>query len=187
MTKKKSLWIRNYHRDIGYFYVGLIIAFSISGIALNHRTDWDPQEYTFLEKQFKVRPLKTDLNETNMNQLTDEVAKQVGATLKFRGFRKEEGIVEIYLDGGFAEVSPLTGQGKVELFHTRPVIGQMTWLHKTTNSVWIWYSDIFGIGMLFIAITGMFITSGKNGFKKRGYLFALGGLLFPIIALIAFM
>mgnify|MGYP000906704477 FL=1 len=56
-------------------------------------------------------------------------------------------------------------------------------LHKTTNKAWIWYSDIFGAGIILIAITGMLIPIGKNGFKKRGWKLALAGLLFPLIFL----
>ena len=43
------------------------------------------------------------------------------------------------------------------------------YLHKSTNSFWIWYSDIFGAAMLLIAITGILIPAGKNGFSKRGW------------------
>ena len=31
------LFIRKWHRDLGYFFVGLTLSFSLSGIALNHR------------------------------------------------------------------------------------------------------------------------------------------------------
>ena len=57
-----------------------------------------------------------------------------------------------------------TGQGKIESYRTIPLPGQMTQLHRDTNKWWIYYSDIFGIGMLVIAFTGMFIERGKNSF-----------------------
>lgn len=38
---------RNLHRDVAYFYIGLIIAFSFSGIILNHRQDWYPMDYSY--------------------------------------------------------------------------------------------------------------------------------------------
>ena len=41
---------RSLHRDFAYFYVGLIIAFSFSGIILNHRQDWYPMDYTYESK-----------------------------------------------------------------------------------------------------------------------------------------
>ena len=80
-----------------------------------------------------------------------------------------------------------TGKGLVEFKRKTPFLGQTMFLHKTTNKFWIWYSDIFGIGMLVIAFTGMFIiTKGKNTFKRRGWKLALAGLIFPIIILILF-
>ncbi|MEE9407490.1 MAG: hypothetical protein V3V28_05390 [Polaribacter sp.] len=46
MKKSKAYWNRLIHRDLACFFLGLIIAFSASGIILNHRVDIDPQEYT---------------------------------------------------------------------------------------------------------------------------------------------
>ena len=42
---------RSLHRDFAFFYVGLIIAFSFSGIILNHREDWYPMDYTYENKE----------------------------------------------------------------------------------------------------------------------------------------
>lgn len=46
MKKTGAYWNKMLHRDLAYFFLGLIIAFSASGIILNHRVDIDPQEYT---------------------------------------------------------------------------------------------------------------------------------------------
>ena len=78
--------IREWHRDIAYFYVGLIIAFSFSGIILNHRQSW--------------------------------------------------------------------------------------------------YSDIFGVAIIVIAVTGMLIPAGKFGFGQRGWKYMLVGLVFPLVFLL---
>ena len=45
---------RSLHRDIAYFYVGLLIAFSLSGIILNHRQDWYPMDYTYESKPVNI-------------------------------------------------------------------------------------------------------------------------------------
>ena len=47
---------RAVHRDFAYFYVGLIIAFALSGIFLNHRRDWNPAQYTYEVKAVAVTP-----------------------------------------------------------------------------------------------------------------------------------
>ena len=35
-------WLRAFHRDIGYFAVGLTVVYATSGLAVNHLKDWDP-------------------------------------------------------------------------------------------------------------------------------------------------
>ncbi|MBP7949340.1 MAG: hypothetical protein KA004_06765 [Verrucomicrobiales bacterium] len=46
----------NLHRDIGYFLSGLIFIYCLSGIALNHVDDWDPD--------FVIHKRTITLNET---------------------------------------------------------------------------------------------------------------------------
>ncbi len=76
-----------------------------------------------------------------------------------------------------------TGKGKLETYKTTPILGQMTKLHVDTSNWWIYYSDIFGIAMLVIAITGMFIQKGELSFWARGWKLALLGMIFPLIFL----
>lgn len=76
------------------------------------------------------------------------------------------------------------GKGKLELKNKVPLLGHTMYLHKSTNKNWIWYSDIFGIAMLTIALTGLFIPTGSNGFRRRGWKLALAGILFPLIFLL---
>jgi hypothetical protein len=68
-----------------------------------------------------------------------------------------------------------SGEGKITTYKTIPVLGQMTQLHVDTSKWWIYYSDAFGIAMLVIAITGMFIEKGKNSFQKQRLEVALLG------------
>ena len=35
-------WLRILHRDLGYLVAGLTIVYAISGIAVNHVQDWNP-------------------------------------------------------------------------------------------------------------------------------------------------
>jgi hypothetical protein len=57
-------------------------------------------------------------------------------------------------------------------------------LHKNTSEWWIYYSDIFGISLIVIAVTGaLMIPYGKFTFKKRGWKLAIAGLVFPLLFL----
>jgi len=66
-----------------------------------------------------------------------------------------------------------------------PITSQTMKLHKNTSNWWIYYSDIFGISLITIAITGtIMIPAGRFTFKKRGWKLALAGLIVPILILL---
>ncbi|GHE59418.1 MULTISPECIES: PepSY-associated TM helix domain-containing protein [Roseivirga] len=179
MRKFKN-FCRNYHRDIAYFFVGLILAFSISGIALNHRRTFNSRQYTLSSE-----PLTLNLPDTE--EYNDELVKslipQTGVGNEYRNFRIQNGNLRIYFQDAMAEVSLENGEGTLDFFGRRYGLAEMADLHQTTNSAWIWYSDIFGGAMIIIALTGMFIASGKYSFKKRGWWLALAGVAFPLVFL----
>ena len=169
---------RNMHRDVAYFYVGLIISFSISGIALNHRATWNPSEYVVSSESILVK-VPTDkelINEDFVKQL----ATEWNLTAEYKSFRVRDELVRVYFDGAIADFNITTGEGELEFVNKRLLLADMTTLHKTTDTSWIYYSDVFGAAMLLIAITGMFIAKGKESFKQRGWKFAIVGVLFPL-------
>lgn len=175
-----KLTSRNTHRDLAYFFLGLIIAFSVSGIFLNHRQVWNPRRYTFDKKEIMVAPmLKDSVNESFIEKFT--VSQRIDDT--FRRFQINENTLRLSYSMHDVEVDLASGKGEMITYKTTPLLGQMTRLHVDTSKWWIYYSDIFGLAMLTIAITGMFIQKGENSFKSRGWKLALLGLIFPMIFL----
>lgn len=181
MKRSRAYWNRLIHRDLAYFFLGLIIAFSISGITLNHRESFSSREYTV-----KTEPLTVKLPE-DKTKVTEAYFKSIANTIapeiEFEAFRARGNNGRIYFDGAFASIDLITGKGEIEFVKPIPVLKQMAILHQTTNKWWIWFSDIFGIAMLTITITGMFISKGKYSFKKRGWFLTVIGLIFPFIFL----
>ncbi len=171
---------RKWHRDTAYFFVGLIISFSISGIALNHRAKWNPRQYVISSEDIKL-----DLEpETKFDEeFARATLAQYDLSEMYQLDRVRGDNVRIYFDGGIIDFDKTNGKGTLEYVRKRPVLSEMTYLHQTTNEAWIWYSDIFGLGMLLITITGMFIARGKDSFKRRGWKLALLGIVFPLIFL----
>ena len=185
MSQKFRNFCRNYHRDIAYVFVGLILAFSISGIALNHRRSFNSRQFVYESEAFKM-PLPADaalITEEFVASKLPEIA--IGN--EYKSFAIQNGELRIFYDKARAEINLETGEGEKEWYGKRLILKEMADLHQTTNPAWIWYSDIFGIAMIFIALSGMFISSGKNSFKKRGWYMALIGMLFPLIFLIFIM
>ena len=70
---------RSLHRDLGYFYIGLIISFATSGILMNHRDSWHPEEYDNQTKEIQVKLPSED-------KITEEYAKNFILQFKIHGF-----------------------------------------------------------------------------------------------------
>ncbi len=177
-----KLTVRNIHRDFAYFYLGLIIAFSFSGIFLNHRRDWHPRRYTYSSKEISIpRVTNADsiINEAYISNFT--TAQSINDNV--RRFTVEDNKLRISYEKHDVQIDLTTGKGKIEEYKTTPVLGQMTQLHVDTSKWWIYYSDAFGVAMLVIAITGMFIQKGENSFRSRGWKLTLIGLIFPLVFL----
>lgn len=181
MSQKLRNFCRNYHRDIAYLFVGLILAFSISGIALNHRRTFNSRQFVYETEVFKM-PLPED-TELITKEFVESKLPEIGIGNEYKSFRIQNGELRIFYDKARAEINLKTGAGEKEWYGKRLLLKEMADLHQTTNPAWIWYSDIFGIAMIFIALSGMFISSGKNSFKKRGWYFALIGMVFPLVFL----
>ena len=178
----KRINFRNLHRDLGYFYVGLIISFATSGILMNHRDSWHAEKYTTETKAIKINlPAESEIT----NQFAEKLGKSLGLEDKMRRQNIKKGNLKISFENHDIEVDLKTGKGELVSFIKTPIVSQMMKLHKNTSNWWIYYGDIFGISLITIAITGMImIPSGKLSFKRRGWKLAIAGLIFPLLILI---
>ncbi len=175
--------LRNLHRDLGYFYVGLIIAFAISGIAQNHRKQWKPDRYVYEFKKIQTGFHLPKESVTKDSILVFSKQNQLEDLRQF-DIRKDSTLVISYKDAD-ATIHLDNGKAEVNIWRKRPILAEITFLHKNNGNLWwIWYSDIFALGLIIIASTGMFLMKGKNSFRGRGWKFALAGLVVPIVVLI---
>lgn len=173
---------RNLHRDLGYFYIGLIISFAFSGILMNHRDSWHPEKYTVETKAISVKlPAEENINE----KYAEELGKTLGIEDKIRRHNVKKGTFKISFEKHDVEIDMKTGKGEIVSFKKTPIISQAMKLHKTTSNWWIYYSDIFGLSLITIAFTGaIMIPAGKFAFKQRGWKLALAGLIVPLLIVI---
>jgi hypothetical protein len=178
----KKINFRNLHRDLGYFYVGLIISFATSGILMNHRDSWHAEKYTV---ETKVITIDVPAEKEITDQFAENLGKSLGIDDKLRRQNVKEGNLKISFQNHDIEVDIKTGKGELVSFIKTPIISQMMKLHKNTSNWWIYYGDIFGISLITIAITGMImIPAGKFSFKRRGWKLAVAGLIFPLLILL---
>ena len=178
--------LRKLHRDFGYFFVGLILAFCVSGIMLNHRTTWNPvrYKYDFIKVQSSFHLPKESVTSEDVKAFNDKNQIPDFQTFNFRG---DSTLIILYKSAD-ATIHLADGNGEINVWKQRPILSRLYYLHSAfTDDNWYkWYSDIFALGLIFIASTGMFLMRGKYSFRKRGWMFALAGIVMPIIALILF-
>jgi len=73
---------------------------------------------------------------------------------------------------------------KLFRFCKTPIISDILELHKSTSNFWIYYSDVFAISLIIIALTGtIMIKRGKFSWKQRGWKLAIAGIIFPLLFL----
>jgi hypothetical protein len=180
----KKINFRNLHRDLGYFYIGLIISFAFSGLMMNHREMWHPEKYTTETKAIEVKlPAESEINE----KFAEDLGKKLGIEDKFRRHMIKKGELKISFENHDVEIDMKTGKGEIVNFIKTPIISQTMKLHKNTSNFWIYYSDIFALSLIIIALTGtIMIKAGKFSWKNRGWKLAVAGVIFPLLFLILF-
>ena len=74
--KKLRKWSRLLHRDIGFFFIGASIIYGLSGIALNHLNDWNPNYYVGVKEFVTELDLeKSPAVKENAIKLVDDVTR----------------------------------------------------------------------------------------------------------------
>jgi uncharacterized protein len=174
---------RDIHRDLGYFFMGLLISFAASGLMMNHRDTWHPEKYTSETKEITIQLPQ------NEKEITEDFAKglskELGIEDKFRKHAVKKGELRLSYEKHDVEIDIKTGKGEITTFNKTPIVAQMMKIHKESSNWWIYYSDIFALSMITIAITGtlMYAKGTKFSFKQRGWKLALAGIVFPLIFL----
>lgn len=170
------------HRDVGYFFVGMTIIYAISGIALNHISDWDPN---YIIRNEKVQVQNSMLHPGMSRQEVVNVVEELGIDNKVKKhYYPNAQTLKVFLDGGSLTMDIRSEEGILEAVSRRPIFYEINFLHYNHSKfLWTWFSDIFAGGLVLLAITGLFVLKGKNDFKRRGVWFVLVGIIIPLIFL----
>ena len=173
----------NLHRDVGYFLSGLIFVYCLSGIALNHVNDWNPDFVIYKHTITLPRSFtKEEINETRISEFNALVGETRAKVYDFPTPTQ----VKIYYDNASLLVDLEGKTGAYESIQRRPLFYHVNVLHRNSLKGWKWASDIFGALLIFVTASGWFILKGKNGIGGRGKWFVMAGIFPPMAALIIF-
>lgn len=151
---------------------------------MNHREMWHPEKYTTETKAIEVKlPEESKITE----EFAKNLGKQLGIDDKMRRQMVREGKFRISFENNDVEIDTKTGKGEIVTFKKTPIISQAMNLHKNNSNFWIYYSDIFALSLITIALTGtIMVKAGKFSWKQRGWKLAVAGVIFPLLFLILF-
>jgi hypothetical protein len=171
------------HRDIGYFLSGLILVYCISGIALNHVNDWNPD--------FVIHKRTITLDQTyTRDEVTDQRLAEFTALVgesppKVHDFPTPDQ-VKLYFDNASLLVDLAAKTGTYERVQRRPLIYETNVLHRNSLKGWKWASDLFSVLLIFLTVSGWFMLKGRHGVIGRGKWFIAAGMVPPIVAIFLF-
>lgn len=181
MKFKWRKWNRAIHRDLGYLFFGMVIIYSLSGIAINHLKDWNPN-YIVSSDEFYIEDYK-NLDKEKIKLL---IEKYDIDSRYLNHYKPNKNELRVFLKDGSLTIDLSDGYAWLELSKRRPFFKAMNYLHYNPHVYWTWYSDIFSGCLIIIAISGLFILKGKKGITRRGAWLTSLGILIPIVFLILF-
>jgi hypothetical protein len=184
MGFKWRKWNRAIHRDLGYFFFGMTIIYALSGIALNHIRDWNPN-YIITTREFTVH-VPADSSRFSQDFILGMLEQQgEGGRYKKHYFPSEDQL-KVFIEGGNVTIDLATGDGLIEKIRRRPIFHQFNYLHYNPGKWWTTWSDIFAIALMVIAVSGLLILKGRTGITRRGGWLTLAGMLLPLLFLLLF-
>jgi uncharacterized protein len=171
-------WLRALHRDVGYLLVGLTVVYALSGIAVNHVQDWDPNFHSVQRVVHLRGPLPTDDDAAGaavMRQLgiageADEVTR-VDATR-----------LDVVIGRRTLHVDATRNQVIDEGQQPRFLLRSANWLHLARGKkAWKYIADGYAVLLLYLACSGMFMLPGRRGLWGRGGVLVTLGAAVPIV------
>jgi hypothetical protein len=183
VRKRWRAWLRAVHRDAGYLAVGLTLIYAVSGLAINHIEDWNPNFEDVSQTHHLSGPIPAE-----ERAATAYVLEKLGITASPReAYRAGDTQLEIVFDNRSLIVDTRTGTVFDEAQKPRFFLRVANWLHYNRGkAAWTYIADAYAIFLLYLALSGIFMLKGRLGLKGRGaVLIGLGAgvpLLYVILS-----
>jgi hypothetical protein len=175
VKKRWRAWLRAIHRDTGYLAVGFTLIYALSGLAINHIKDWDPN-FTSSEKTIAIAPITDAMSDADA---IARIGAATGLGTPADVYRAGDELRLGYADG--TRVTAIGGVVVVQARTPRFFLRVANWLHYNRGKqAWTYVADVYAVMLLYLAISGLFMIKGKLGLRWRGALLVGIGIGVPL-------
>jgi hypothetical protein len=166
------------HRELGFFAVGLTLVYAVSGIAVNHLHHWDPNHAGY-ETTSVIEPVgpgeTADIVPLVLERLAlDEPVKET--------WRAGPELLQVFVADGALDVNLVTGEVLRRGNTKRPLLYDLNFMHLNKGKApWTGIADAYAGVLIVLALTGLFLVTGRRGLAGRGGVLLSLGVLLPLI------
>lgn len=172
-NKSITYWLRLLHRDLGYIFAGICIIYGVSGFIISLK----PNDKAILYKEITIgATLPANLDASRIPMEWKALNQKYAITLA----KNDGNNVSLLFNGGEGVYNSATGEVTGKIFKKRAILVFFNKLHYNQMGNWKIMAQIFGVVLVFLAISGLFLAKGKYGFLKRGLWLTLLGVALTI-------
>lgn len=182
MTWRK--WNYVIHRDLGFLCIGLTLIYALSGIAVNHIADWNPN-YIIERVDAQIDPLPSGvIDPVIIPQILEQLGEVKGHE---NAFQPDPDNLWIYVEKRMIRVNLPTGKVEHERVKRRPFWYPLNFLHLNhPKKAWTWVADVYAGALFLLALSGLLMVSRKSGLQRRGLILTGAGILLPLVFLLVY-
>ena len=176
-------WNNALHRDIGFLCIGLTLVYAISGVAVNHISQWNPS--------YRVERIETNIGPVSGNPTDADTIRMILARLDETGklessYRPDPHSLQLFVDGRSILIDLGTGHVVHDRAIPRPVLREMNFLHLNhPKKSWTWIADVYAVALGFLAVSGMLMIRRKT--MHRGVVLTGIGFVIPLLFLVLYL
>lgn len=180
VRKRWRAWLRAIHRDVGYLAVGLTFIYALSGLAINHIDDWNPNFKTGSRTVQIAGPVPTE-ERAAAQYVLDKLGIDKPLREAFLVANQLELSVEHHRILVDIDSQAQTATAYDDYEEPRFFLRVANWLHYNRGKkAWTYIADAYAILLLYLAISGIFMLKGRLGIRGRGAVLILAGAAVPI-------
>ena len=173
---------RAIHRELSFFFAGVVMIYAISGLVMNHKKDFN-SDYIVKQHQITIDGSfpknKNDFTKEYVLSLLEPINEKSNYT---QHYFLDDNQMKVFIKGGSSLVVNInTGGAVYESFKKRQIISSFNRLHYNPNRWWTVFADIFAVALMIITITGVIMIKGHKGLWGRGGIELLLGIIIPLL------